>query len=1095
VDTRYCQKGQCVANRLRLAQEDAWWNHGAADRWLRAKRRTWGAESSHELTCLREELKFVTHLVNRQARVEAQRACLPAQLKELKLQVLELTLEARELRRALEERTVEAADWEARYKKEWEGYKEVAAAKKDAAFQGRKAAKASAAAASAAALVLAQTATAAKAQAVQKAKAAGKQRLLDERSRLHAEAEAAASEASRSMSLLIDKCNRASVRADQALSCLSQARKDFPAGPKEFTADELEEMTAVHFRQVRSREMRFFKAVLMSRSWCIANVATVLHDLGWVDSLMEEKEFCTYLGDHTRNILARCEGVHWGVNFGLWMHLEEKLPSRRVRRIRAAGSEKYDPETDRFKRKELWVNRHNQKDFIYVPYTVPAPCSYADEVTDYSSMFGLTGSEDGSCAIQSVELLVPHVITRDHHRQGHSLEHFEANGFEIILQGDGARRGIKAFCQWVFKNQYIDSESAALVHLICLALGLKDDATGAMTAWGDQLAVIQSIDGRVWDILDPLGSDRVYKIRTTLGMTLDLHAERIFFGIMAGGCLCQGWELQHGVPINHRAILTTTPLVLEWVSRCVEPLMFEHNALAHQAQPGEDIPGPCSQCPLYNGTLDQRRAANDVELAKYRQMVADAEKSLEAKTLFDDCCLDHAHRHRNVRWRLRGIPPVQVPKKNVYLELLHSIPLNACKLQTKHAFLKFLPCQIRAEAGNMFKKWGVPIDTAKPDKRTQEKWPGGGTVQYLVDGGNGKSPGFAVVGAELTFLLAEHLLSEKKKKEADTEVAQAALHAAEARAVQSATAKTATKAKALGASVFAKPGSKAKGVASLSLTGAAGGAKPPTSSKPPTAAAPKKPPEEKRMAYETIPLESQAARTSAEQCAAIKARYGPYLGQRVISTLLSFDTFRTAWKVAYRRLPLAATQEEKNAHAFEWFHEWADWVEAIERCANHNFRRWVPHRLLHQGTRQIAEFGDLWRKSTSALEANQAEMGRTLDQVSSRRRSVDQGDERTHTVVICKPCATAVAPSTTKVVDAKVESSMAMTAAKHFTAAAAFRGDEENRILQRGTQRLVLGAEGRSTAPRTNPKYDKLPVDRDATSVSLLVSKIGKLPA
>ena len=152
MDTRYCQKGQCVANRLRLAQEDAWWNHGAADRWLRAKRRTWGAESSHELTCLREELKFVTHLVNRQARVEAQRACLPAQLKELKLQVLELTLEARELRRALEERTVEAADWEARYKKEWEGYKEVAAAKKDAAFQGRKAAKASAAAASAAAL-------------------------------------------------------------------------------------------------------------------------------------------------------------------------------------------------------------------------------------------------------------------------------------------------------------------------------------------------------------------------------------------------------------------------------------------------------------------------------------------------------------------------------------------------------------------------------------------------------------------------------------------------------------------------------------------------------------------------------------------------------------------------------------------------------------------------------------------------------------------------------------------------------------------------------------------------------------------------------
>ena len=70
---------------------------------------------------------------------------------------------------------------------------------------------------------------------------------------------------------------------------------------------------------------------------------------------------------------------------------------------------------------------------------------------------------------------------------------------------------------------------------------------------------------------------------------------------------------------------------------------------------------------------------------------------------------------------------------------------------------------------------------------------------------------------------------------------------------------------------------------------------------------------------------------------------------------------------------------------------------------------------------------------------------------------------------------------------------MAISASTHFIAAQGFRGDEENRILQRGTNRLVLSAEARSTAPRTNPKYIKLPVDADITSFDHFVKKIAFL--
>ena len=184
------------------------------------------------------------------------------------------------------------------------------------------------------------------------------------------------------------------------------------------------------------------------------------------------------------------------------------------------------------------------------------------------------------------------------------------------MQGDGARRGIKAFCQWIFKNQYLYSESAMLLFLFALGLGHKDDATGAMTTWGDELEAVRAINGRVWNIPDPNGSGRIYRIQTTLAFTLDLHAERLFFGIMNGGCLCRGHELHHGWPRKHREHLHTIDLVLEWVARCQEPTMFKQNALAHRPQPGEDIPGPCPCCDMYAGTPVQRAAVFELEDAK-----------------------------------------------------------------------------------------------------------------------------------------------------------------------------------------------------------------------------------------------------------------------------------------------------------------------------------------------------------------------------------------------------------------------------------------------------------------------------------------------
>ena len=75
--------------------------------------------------------------------------------------------------------------------------------------------------------------------------------------------------------------------------------------------------------------------------------------------------------------------------------------------------------------------------------------------------------------MQNVEELIPYVITRDHFRQPPFS--VIGNNYEILLQGDGARRGTKAFAQWVIKNPYVDSQSCSLLHLLALGVGVKDN--------------------------------------------------------------------------------------------------------------------------------------------------------------------------------------------------------------------------------------------------------------------------------------------------------------------------------------------------------------------------------------------------------------------------------------------------------------------------------------------------------------------------------------------------------------------------------------------------------------------------------------------
>lgn len=860
-------------------------------------------------------------------------------------------------------------------------------------------------------------------------------RVVDELKTSRAERDAAVSEAgnaveseralSEALQRRDEELEAAKESTDRALSALREATR---VGPKEYSNEEYEGLNSNALRQARFKERQFFRWLVAGRNWRVQNIVQVMKELGWIDILFETRAFQDLFTEKLRDLTRTLEKVHFGTNFGLWLHLQKKLPSRTVREIRQAASEKYDTNLDRYKRKVWYKNPFNSADVVYVPFVAPAPTSYSSDVEEYSLSHGLQSSPDGVSCMQSIGKLVPHVITRDAHRQP-SLD-IIGNSFEIVLQGDAARRGIKSFSQWVFKNPYLDSQSCGVLHLVGLGVGLKDDKEGTMKMWAEQAKEIRDIQDKFWRV--DVNSKTVL-VRTELCATVDFHAEKELWGIIGGGCHCQGDDLHHGVPRHRRGTMTCIGKVMEWVKRCKEPTVEEQYTLAHEPIPGEHLPRACSLCGKFRGdqasVVDQyEKEEADFKLLKYA-----APLSTKGRDTFNARCLDHAHAHLNVRWKSRGLPLADIPKSRVYLELLHSLALNAAKLQVKHAVMKYYPDAVRDEAHALFKSWGVPIDMRPPGQRTDpDKWPGGGVVLYLIEGGNGKAPGFARVGAQLTFMMAEHELQTKKAREADAACAASAAQAAVQKGESSAQA-TIAAARSINANMFAKPTSKKRGATSLPLR---------TTSRP-------TPDEEESQKkplpdVECIALESQQHLCTPEQIVKIKARYGPHLGQRVLSTLLSFETFLIAWKTSKKRLPVPATQEQRDALAFEWFHDWADWVEAIERVSNHGFKSWVPHRILYKGTRMIHERGDLWARSTSALEANQSEVGRTLDKVSSKRRSVDTGSQTTARPYLNKTqinqdeeilaLDTSMAVSVSQM---KVTSAMARTAAKHFIAAQA----------------------------------------------------------
>ena len=234
---------------------------------------------------------------------------------------------------------------------------------------------------------------------------------------------------------------------------------------------------------------------------------------------------------------------------------------------------------------------------------------------------------------------------------------------------------------------------------------MGDSRQGAQEAWSGQLQELNAIPGKVWRVeaeapqrtrartQAELPELTTYHVTTDLTVCVDLCAERDLGGVMGAGCHCAGKGMVQRYPVRRREQFQHVSAALEWCSACEEPELDEQYALSHSPQPGEVLPRPCPAegCSMYHGTEAERRVQYAEETARYTELTAAAEATTQGKRAFDAAQLAHAHAHRQVRWRERGQPLLQVPKRKWWLELLHSVALNAIKVHMKHSTVKYMP--------------------------------------------------------------------------------------------------------------------------------------------------------------------------------------------------------------------------------------------------------------------------------------------------------------------------------------------------------------------------------------------------------------------
>lgn len=553
-----------------------------------------------------------------------------------------------------------------------------------------------------------------------------------------------ATQAAKVEALWEDESDRWEEQLRDALDDAKAAKGAFPAGPKAHSAESIHSLCASTARVVRMREREHINAFFDSRpSWIMEELASVLHDRGYLEAMWDTKPFQELRGEEKRTDFARLERDYWHSRFGLHLHLHERMAWRLLSRINDVGSKQLNPKTGRPERVVFWQGDNRQDNVVYVPRIIPPVHQCISLFDDMVEELALSVDPSGQIMFQDLDTVVQQVITEDRQCQP-ELELFtgqDAYDYWLICSGDGATRRKWSIVHWIMRNLYTPQATQSC-KLIALARDMKDNRKGARATMGEvnigklsaldhgvtqvnaakltpqqlarEAAVVardQALHGEAEpdtetaalrlavfaarDAKAPSADVPPFEVHTRLCMCCDLKAQREMTNwIGSGGCCCTENDAWHYVPTERRSTLTTWVEVERWLDGfCHLATLREMYRWAHRALPGEELPEPCDLCAFGHGSVEERRAEYAACLKSCASLREQAEKgkSKAERGAYHKACLKHAHSHKNIRLGEEGVPDIKIPMVQWLLDMLHMIFLNLPKVACKKTIFELCP--------------------------------------------------------------------------------------------------------------------------------------------------------------------------------------------------------------------------------------------------------------------------------------------------------------------------------------------------------------------------------------------------------------------
>jgi len=751
------------------------------------------------------------------------------------------------------------------------------------------------------------------------------------------------------------------------------------------SSDEWAELQHDARRKVAQVERGSIRGFLQQHSWRPVDLADVLAELGLLQGIFDTPAGWRIYFAKVKALHAHLELQDFGIRFGLYLHLEMRLPLAKIQLMVEAACKEFQPDINRYQKKPWLVNPHNAREVLYTPRIVPARTKLEPIVKKLAASMGVQASENGLLAFRSMDTVLQEILARDTGKlkMPPLLEFYDGRKLPIIVSRDATGKGSLQFTTAALRVPWV-SKSCNTLHLIAFG-NCGDDRSGTKRLLGPNVDAINDmvaaaaegettpveVDGQRRHVLfDPYFTDDVSALR---------HGEHL---ACSGWCGCSRDAALRQIPTKPKTVAEMRALVNGdgAGSRCRELSCLEREILSHNPPKGEELPRPCIApgCTFAHNPATAAKEYKEL-LAKEAELAADTSK--KGKQRYTAWRMQHAWKgkipHSNVPPALYGLPLFRHHFRKQILDALHLAELGLPKTPWKHAIKNNASDDALEKISDVLKGWKHGLDMRRKDdgRVREQKWFTGEKWRSLCAGKDG-SPGGPIAIATIVMIIADDLqLRGVDHGNKDKEAAAAAVQQGAAVGGRGG-GRGGTAAGGRGCGRGGRGGFADRVAARAAERAEAQGAIP-TAVATPVATDDPAALEAQRAKVQHQPSATEAA-ANQESLEIIRKLYGSR-ARTIINALLAFDAY-FAWYYPFKKsVPYGCGMEEKEQRALDNCRSAIDMQEMFERVAIYNHGSFLSHGAVFKVTRDILEVGDVWAHDLSALELQNAESKRCYE--------------------------------------------------------------------------------------------------------------------